>query len=383
MLPTGQVIAAALMVLAGAAGERTSDAPDLRSARDAFVGLLDARGVAFVHGSGPALYLESGGGRWLCVTRGATGPRCHAWPTGAPRLATISNGYADDRTLFYGTTADADLELRVDSVTDDVSVFKITCKSDGRPLDFTVPPSRRPKRRPLRCNRDLDGAKLAEPDVELPRIVAAAFAALPDQSEGSGAGVTSVEHQGYGVVSVGGETQAGWDQERWTCMRSPGGKRACGETQYATFQAIQPALTLPAAWLLMVESSAGRGGDVALVWAAARDGKLATAALDVGGIDAYGEGCRGLPSYCVDVSGAWVDWKMLSPACVRIGRTVRWKATHVRAQHRWIHERILPPHRKAPADDEDGDDDPAPLAPGTYSPGPDGWQRSGCNGQKP
>jgi hypothetical protein len=383
MLPTDQLIAMALIVLADAAGVRPSDAPDSRSARDAFVGLLDARGVAFIQGSGPALYLESGGGRWLCVTRGATGPRCHAWPTGAPRLATIGNGYADDQTLFYATTADAVLELRVDPATDSVSVFKITCKSDDRPLDFTVPPSRRPKRRLLRCNRDLRGAKLAAADVELPRSVATAFAALPDQSEGNGAGVTSVEHQGYSIVSVGGEMDSGWDQERWTCVRSPGGQRACDETQYTTFHAIQPEATLPAAWLLMVESSAGRGGDVALVWAAARDGKLATAALDVGGIAAYGEGCDRLPGYCVDVRGAWVDWKTLSPACVQIGRTVRWAATHVRAQHRWIHERLLPPHRKASADDEEGDDDPAPLDPGTYSPGPDGWQRSGCNGKQP
>ena len=382
MMSIGHPLSVALLALAGPAGELPSDVPDMTAPRDAFVGLLDAQGVSFIQGSGPALYLEAGAGRWLCIKREATGLHCHAWPAEAPRLTGIVNGYADDQTSLYGSTTDANLELRVDSTTDTVSVGKITCKVGYQPLDFNLPPSRSPKRRPLRCDRSLDGTKLAVADAELPRTVATAFTGLPDQPEGSGAAVTSVEHQGHGVVSVGEESDSGWDQERWTCLRFPGSKRVCGKTQYSSFHAIQPESTLPGAWLLRVEGAAGRGGVVELVWATARDGKLATAALDIGGTAGYGEGCRGLPGYCVDVSGAWVDWKILSPSCVQIGRTVLWKATHVRKQHRWIHERILPARRKPAADDDDNDAYTKPLEPGTYRPGPDGWQRFDCDGKK-
>jgi hypothetical protein len=79
------------------------------SPRDAFVGLLDARGVVFVQGSGPALYLEAGGGRWFCVKREKTGLGCHAWPAGAPRFTWVRDGYAEDETQFCAGTANSNL----------------------------------------------------------------------------------------------------------------------------------------------------------------------------------------------------------------------------------------------------------------------------------
>src|SRR5512140_1769655 len=167
----GLAIAAALLV-PGPANERPDELPGETLARDAFVGLLDARGVSFVQGHGPALYLEASGGRWFCVKREETDLRCHAWPQGAPRLTRIYGAYSDNQTELFAATADAQFRLGVNAGTDTVSISKLTCKASYKPLDFTLPPSRQPKRRPLRCDRSLDGTKLTASDDELPRTAA-------------------------------------------------------------------------------------------------------------------------------------------------------------------------------------------------------------------
>jgi hypothetical protein len=62
---------------------------------------------------------------------------------------------------------------------------------------------------------------------------------------------------------------------------------------------------------------------------------------------------------------------------------LRWTATHVRTPDRWLRERILPPRHKPLAEDEYGPEYTEPLEPGTYSPGQESWQRSGCDGKPP
>jgi hypothetical protein len=109
-----------------------------------------------------------------------------------------------------------------------------------------------------------------------------------------------------------------------------------------------------------------------LVWVGRGEFGLTSAELRIGATSAYGEGCEHLPGYCVDVDGDWTPYEILSPTCVKIEPTVRWKATHVRAQNRWIREKIF---RKPRSEDESLGEAPAP---GTYRPGLEGWKAADC-----
>jgi len=110
-------------------------------------------------------------------------------------------------------------------------------------------------------------------------------------------------------------------------------------------------------WLVLASSPYNRSGSSSLVWVGRGEFGLTSAELRIGATSAYGEGCEHLPGYCVDVDGDWTPYEILSPTCVKIEPTVRWKATHVRAQNRWIREKIF---RKPRSEDESLGEAPAP-----------------------
>jgi hypothetical protein len=380
---TGHLVALTLLSLAVPAQSDGSKVPAWTVPLDEFVGLLDARGVTFIKGRGNALFLEAKQ-RWLCLRREKDGIHCYPWPAGAPRPYVDLDWNDDRETRLEAFIPGQRFEMRVlPTRTGDpmLSISAVKCMTEFS--DARMPPSRRPKPHRKRCDRTVlpAGTRLLSVKDELPLAIARAFAELPTLTNLDVVAVTSVEHDGSSLVSIGETSEAEGDS--WTCQRSPGLKRSCRETQLSAFDAINPASTLPQGWLLDVNTSQGRGGSSSLVWVSNLDGRLTTAALAVGGTAAYGGACDRLPGYCVDITGHWTPWEMLSPTCVKIGPTVRWHATHVRAQERWINEEILPPpkRREAVADDlGDNDDDElgeAP-APGTYRPSSNGWQQLDC-----
>ena len=250
-----------------------------------------------------------------------------------------------------------------------------------------MPPSRRPKYKTRPCDRALLSTRprLAATTDATPLEIARAFASARARTHDHDLLVASVERGGASVVSIGEGDFTGDYFDMWTCLRGPGASRVCGNTTLSEFEPLDSGTPVPGAWLLLAHETAYRSGSIKTVWLTARDGRLTTVPLDVGGTDASGEACEHLPSYCVDIVGNWTRWEVLSTTCVRIGPTVRWRAIHVRAQHRWIKEKVLPPARPAPAT-SDADDDwdsheegpgVAP-APGTYRPVVDRWEPADC-----
>jgi hypothetical protein len=226
--------------------------------------------------------------------------------------------------------------------------------------------------------------RLAATTDATPLEIARAFAVARARTHNQDLLISSVERGGASVVSIG-EGDSGNYFEMWTCLRGPGASRACGSTALSDFEPLDSGAPVPGGWLLLSYEPAYRSGSSEIVWLTARDGRLATATLDVGRTDAIGEGCEHLPGYCVDMVGNWTRWKIVSTTCVRIGPTVRWRAIHVRAQHRWVNEKLLPPARPEPApSDADTDwdsheDGPGVApAPGTYRPVMDHWERADC-----
>ena len=382
MLANGQMIASLLLwlatVVAGAPdATRTSPVPEWAARFDEFMGLLDARGVTFIEGGRDALYLEAGR-RWLCIWRETSGLRCYAWTGNAPRIRSFGIFSHDDQTRLPTETDDHLFDLRVDAPGADgqlLSVRRVKCASARDELAYSMPPSRRPKARPRRCSREtlVVGTRLAATTDETPLTVARAFAGMrPESEKMDELMITAVEHAGAGLVSVGEGSDQGGFSQLWTCHRAPGLRRSCGATTLSKFRAIQPEATLPGGWLVLASSPYNRSGSSSLVWVGRGEFGLTSAELRIGATSAYGEGCEHLPGYCVDVEGDWTPYEILSSTCVKIESTVHWKATHVRAQNRWIREKIF---HKPRSEDESLGEVPAP---GTYRPGLEGWKAADC-----
>jgi len=354
-----------------------------------FMDLLDRHGVKYVQGYNDALYVEANA-RWLCLWRETAGLRCYGWPDGAPRPTGF--GVWTERkepTLGVDTrdhSFDIEAHLEGGGIAS-VTFGHIKCAPEPQQaFAYTMPPSRRPKFKARPCDRTLLSTRprLVATTDAAPLEIARAFAAARAGTITQNLLVASVERGGASVVSIG---EGDWNDysDMWTCLRGPGASRACGGTALSEFEPLDSSAPVPGAWLLLSHQPAYRSGSSEIVWLTARDGRLTNATLDVGGTDAYGEGCERLRSYCVDIVGNWTRWNVLSPTCVRIGRTVHWRAIHVRAQHRWIKEKVLPPARPEPADsDDDSDSDSfengpgvAPT-PGTYRPVMDHWERADC-----
>jgi hypothetical protein len=357
--------------------------------------LLDRHGVKYVQGHNDALYVEANA-RWLCLWREASGLRCYVWPDGAPRPTGFGSWTGRKEQLLGVDTRDHSFDIEAHLEAGEiasVTLGHVKCAPEPQQaFAYTMPPSRRPKSRARRCDRALLSTRprLAATTDATPLEAARAFAAARAGTFNQGLLVASVEHAGASVVSIGAGGSGDYS-EMWTCLRGPGASRACGSTALSQFEPLDSGAPVPGAWLLLAYEPAYRSGSSEIVWLTARDGRLTTATLDVGGTDAIGEGCEHLPSYCVDIVGNWTRWKVLSTTCVRIGPTVRWRAVHVRAQHRWVNEKLLPPARPEPARsdadsdaDADGDWDSheegpgvAPT-PGTYRPVMDHWEPADC-----
>jgi hypothetical protein len=371
-------------------------APDSSSADDdlarqfePFMALLDGHGVKYVQGHNDALYVEADA-RWLCLWREASGLRCYGWLDGAPRPTGFGEWTGPkDRTLGVDTRDHSfDIEAHPErGEIASVTLGHVKCAPESQQaFAYTMPPSRRPKAKARPCDRALFSTRprLAATTDATPLEIARAFADARARTEHQDLLVASVERGRASVVSIG-EGHSGEYVDMWTCLRGPGASRACGSTTLSEFEPLDSGAPVPGAWLLLSHEAANRSGSSEIVWVTARDGRLTTAALDVGGTDGMGEGCEQLPSYCVDIVGNWTRWKVLSTTCVWIGPTVRWRAIHVRAQHRWIKEKLLPPARPEPAPSNadtnwDSHEDGPGVAPtpGTYRPVTDHWERADC-----
>ena len=350
--------------------------------------LLDRHRVTYVQGYNDALYIEADA-RWLCLWQEASGLRCYGWPDGAPR----PTGFGDwtgrkELTLGVDTRDHSfDIEAHRGGEIASVTLGHVKCAPESQQaFAYTMPPSRRPKFKARPCDRALLSTRprLAATTDATPLAIARAFAAARARASNQDLLVASVERAGASLVSIG-EGDSGNYFEMWTCLRRPGASRACGSTTLSEFEPLDSGAPVPGAWLLLSHEAANRSASSEIVWVTARDGRLTTAALDVGGTDGMGEGCEQLPSYCVDIVGNWTRWKVLSTTCVWIGPTVRWRAIHVRAQHRWIKEKLLPPARPEPAPSNadtnwDSHEDGPGVAPtpGTYRPVTDHWERADC-----
>jgi hypothetical protein len=351
--------------------------------------LLDRHGVKYVQGHNDALYVEANA-RWLCLWREASDLRCYGWPDGAPRPTGFGVWAGrKERTLGVDTrdhSFDIEAHLQGDEIAS-VTLGHVKCAPEPQQAFApTMPPSRRPKSKSRPCDRALLSTRprLAATTDATPLEIARAFAAARARTDNQDLLVASVERGGASVVSIG-EGSDGDYFDMWTCLRGPGAPRACGNTILSEFEPLDSGAPVPGAWLLLSYETAYRSVSSEIVWLTARDGRLTTATLEVGATDGIGEGCEHLPSYCVDIVGNWTRWKVLSTTCVRIGRTVRWRAIHVRAQHRWINEKVLPPARPEPAPsdadtDWDSHEDGPGVAPtpGTYRPVMDHWERADC-----
>ena len=354
-----------------------------------FMDLLDRHGVKYVQGHNDALYVEADA-RWLCLWQEASGLRCYGWPDGVPRPTGLDGWNArKGPTLGVHTREHSfDIEAHLEGgEIASVTLGHVKCAPEPQQaFAYSMPPSRRPKLKARPCDRALLSTR---PRLEVtadaaPLEIARAFAAARARTFNQDLLVASVERAGASVVSIGGGDSGDYS-DMWTCLRGPGASRACGSTALSEFEPLDSGAPVPGAWLLLSHEPAYRSGSSEIVWLTAREGRLTLATLDVGGTDGYGEACEHLPSYCVDIVGNWTRWKVLSTTCVRIGPTVRWRAVHVRAQHRWIKEKLLPPARPEPApSDDDSDWDShengpgvAPT-PGTYRPVMDHWERADC-----
>jgi hypothetical protein len=354
-----------------------------------FMDLLDRHGVTYVQGHDDALYVEANA-RWLCLWQQASGLRCYGWPDGAPRPTGFEFWTARKEPSLGVVTRDHsfDIEAHLEGgEIASVTLGHVKCAPESQQgFAYTMPPSRRPKFKARPCDRALFSARprLAATTDATPLEIARAFAAARARTITQDLLVASAERAGASVVSIG-EGDWGDYSNMWTCLRGPGGSRSCGSTALSEFEPLDSGAPVPGAWLMLSHELAYRSGSSQLVWLTARDGRLIMATLDVGGTDGIGEACEHLPSYCVDIVGNWTRWNVLSTTCVRIGATVRWRAIHVRAQHRWIKEKVLPPARPEPAasdgdTDWDSHENGPGVAPaqGTYRPVMDHWERADC-----
>ncbi len=362
---------------------------DLARQFEPFMDVLDRHGVKYIQGYNDALYVEANA-RWLCLWQDASGLRCYDWPDGAPRPTGFGVWTGRKvRTLGVDTrdhSFDIEAQLQGGEVAS-VTLGHVKCAPEPQQaFAYTMPPSRRPKSKARPCDRALLSTRprLAAATDATPSEIARAFAAARSRTHNEDLLVASVERAGASVVSIG-EGDHGNYFEMWTCLRGPGASRACGRTALSEFEQLDSGAPVPGAWLLLSHEPAYRSASSEIVWLTARDGRLTTATLDAGGTDAIGESCEHVRSYCVDIVGNWTRWEVLSPTCVRIGRTVRWHAVHVRSRDRWVNEKLLPPARPEPADsdadtDWDSHEDGPGVAPtpGTYRPVMDHWERAAC-----
>jgi len=399
---TGMMASVAVLLLANAAAGSVFDVPDAGSnlpdeaAQDArrvaerfdpYVAMLDAAGVTYIEGGASAVYMETAERRWLCVRREGAGVGCYPWPGNAPRVSVGDTFYGAHGTLLDAFTDTHRLKLSIrtpGTKKEYLFVGRVRCESSGDELAYTMPPSRRPKQRAVRCDRKAfaDCAHLDGCSEAVPRNLARALADLDTgQDTGLRVRITSVQHGGMNLVSIGeGSNEQGWFGF-WTCHRQLGRPRVCGKTDLSSFRAIHPESTVPANWLLLAYAGYNRSGTTTLVWVTASEGVLRTAQLEIGATSGYGESCESLlwgegirRSYCVFIAGNWTPYEILSPSCVRIGRTLPWTAVRVRAQDRWIKEKVRPAHA------EDEYDIPGdPPASGTYRAAADGWKLDDCS----
>jgi hypothetical protein len=360
---------------------------------DPFMALLDAHRVRYVVGARGALYLEAEQA-WLCWWGGNGKATCHVWPQDVPRITKLAGWSDEQASRLHVHTATLAIELQSEATSDGLAalgIAQVRCNPPDDQLAYTMPPSRRPKVRPKRCDPEnvRAGSLLAATANPIPVTVAQLFVATqPKGDDGNNLALTSIEHAGTSLVTMGeGSDALGWSGS-WTCYRLASGSdvgRTCGATDLANFQAMSPESTLPEGWLLAAHSEYGRSAESHLVWVTAVEGKLMTAKLPVGAAEGIGEDCAGffprghVPGYCMQMNGGWTPFSLAFPTCVQIRSTIHWSAVHVRDQRRWAGEKLvkLPPGAKAGTGlGEEWLQEPP--KPGTYRPTPAGWVRADC-----
>jgi hypothetical protein len=364
---------------------------------------LDADHVRYVVGSGVAFYLETDA-RWLCLRLRESGfqplaRKCWTWPANLPRVLHVNDPEYDDDGAIKGVTVmlkDKALDLGATWTPNEDAPSVAVAGARGvpgygtvRPPDslrsppFKAPPKGQSKGLPFDKN-----PFLRMTDVER-GAVAHAIDAIAER--GPALDIECAEYAGTSLISFAEkDTQEGRRKtevtdfnEEDTCQRRPGTARACGGNLHG-FVAASPAKTQPAGWLVMVEGEGDVGGNAKLVWVIVSDGSLKTFEMPVAASGGDGMACQsgGLPGvpanatgYCMDFQGFWTPFEILSPTCVRIGKTTVWRTIHIRTGDRWVQES----HDAAPTEIPSmGLTKPAPT-PGTYRPGAGGWEAVQCS----
>jgi hypothetical protein len=376
-----------------------SPAPPPPSSSDAgpytaLLDLLDAEHVGYATGSESGFYVEAEV-RLLCLPvhgRRAEGqPRtlaCWEWPHELPRVEgspypeydsttqalTKVTVHAGDATVVLkgSSTKDGATALTISSVRVRATTKKSRLVDS---LDYTMPPSRRPRPLPDPSKPGppgLNGVALASAHGAHAESVAHALESFNEV--GPYTRIRSAEYAGTSLVSLSRSNDADFYDEVWACQRGNNVPRAClrgrddGDTRLGNFTALDPEKTLPGGWLVLAKDSyTPRGAESALVWVSVHEGVLKSFEIDVGGVGGIGSHCDpgDGEGYCVSMSGTWTPFDLVAPDCVHLKPSTHWSAVHDRVGDRWLHETIDPA----------ADTDPAP---GTYRPGPDGWKRQAC-----
>ena len=356
---------------------------------DGLMNLFDAERVGYAVGSSDSFYVETDK-RWLCLrVRDGAVPRCWRWPTALSRVTDVEL-QNDPNGVVQGLHVEAeDMAFDLDATWSASDVPSLTVKK-ARPIapgfgrravgdpPFELPgfPARKlvPSQASARPPGDppLESMSLvADEDAHaltLARAIGASGPLMLGAAERGGSSLLSITISNKPPFPLDGS------EHTWTCQRLVGAPRFCAETQLASFEAFHPDRSLPGGWLVLVtQSDPGRHATVwsELVWVTVHEGSLTTAGLPIGSQAGVGSHCDHYDSYCVSFEGILTPFDLLSPTCVRLGRTTLWTALHVRVPDLWLDKtRKLAPRTFDPA-------------PGTYHATPDGWAVMPCSADKP